>query len=157
VPSLHASIAAALLLTASLARGCPTADGDDTASSGRTTVEVGPAQDDVAAPHLVLGVGETARPEGSPLEIRFERVVEDSRCAIGVTCVWAGRAVVEVAGSLAGSEAPERTLGLEVGGEPAELYGWRISAVGLEPAPRADQPAAADRARLEIAVEPDDR
>jgi hypothetical protein len=39
-----------------------------------------------------LSVGQRASIEGEGLEVRFNEVIEDSRCPRGVTCIWAGRA-----------------------------------------------------------------
>ena len=38
-----------------------------------------------------LRIGQTASIAGENLEIRFDEVVEDSRCPKNVTCIWAGR------------------------------------------------------------------
>ncbi len=38
-----------------------------------------------------LSVGQSALITGEDLEITFEKVLEDSRCAKDVTCVWEGR------------------------------------------------------------------
>lgn len=38
-----------------------------------------------------LRIGQTASIAGENLKIRFDEVVEDSRCPKGVTCIWAGR------------------------------------------------------------------
>jgi len=44
-----------------------------------------------------LKQGETSPWEGSDaVQVRFDRVVEDSRCPTDVVCVWAGRAEVEL-------------------------------------------------------------
>ena len=40
-----------------------------------------------------LAIGQKARITGENLEIGFKEVIEDSRCAKEVTCVWEGRVV----------------------------------------------------------------
>ena len=40
-----------------------------------------------------LAIGQKARITGENLEIGFKEVIEDSRCARDVTCVWEGRVV----------------------------------------------------------------
>jgi len=40
---------------------------------------------------FTLSVGQSAQIEGEDLQIRFEEVIEDSRCATGATCIWEGR------------------------------------------------------------------
>lgn len=44
---------------------------------------------------VTLHVGETARVRG--VTVQFVRVLEDSRCASDVVCVWAGNGEVELA------------------------------------------------------------
>lgn len=39
-----------------------------------------------------LPVGKTAVLKGKDISIKFDSVITDSRCASGVTCVWAGEA-----------------------------------------------------------------
>jgi hypothetical protein len=41
---------------------------------------------------LSLAVSQTAVIRGENLKIKFEEVLEDSRCPRGVTCIWEGRA-----------------------------------------------------------------
>ena len=40
---------------------------------------------------FTLSINQSARIEGENLQIRFKEVLEDSRCAIGATCIWEGR------------------------------------------------------------------
>src|SRR6187401_481410 len=90
--------------------------GSVTASTGRIHVE---PRDGVVgvltsqnpreiAPGQAVSVG------GSLAVVGFERVIEDSRCAHGTTCVWAGRARVEVTLRKSPS-GPDLLLELEVG------------------------------------------
>jgi len=50
-----------------------------------------------------LSVGQRASIEGEGLSIRFEEVIEDSRCPKDVVCVWAGRVTCVVELTQAGS------------------------------------------------------
>ncbi len=43
---------------------------------------------------IKVGLGETVLIKG--IAIKFLEVLEDSRCPTGVTCIWAGRAIVNV-------------------------------------------------------------
>ncbi len=45
---------------------------------------------------FTLHVGETADIRGESLQIRFIEISEDSRCPRDVTCVWEGRAIVNI-------------------------------------------------------------
>jgi len=38
-----------------------------------------------------LHIGQNASIDGDQLRIKFQEVVEDSRCPTGVTCIWEGR------------------------------------------------------------------
>ena len=130
--------------------------GSVTASTGRVHVE---PRDGVVgvltsqnpreiAPGQAVAVG------GSLAVVGFERVVEDSRCARGTTCVWAGRARVEITLRKSPS-GPDRLLELEVGSPDKgriEVGDRKIVAAALTPYPEAKVPiSAADyRLRLEI-------
>lgn len=61
--------------------------------------------------NFTLAVGESARIDGTDLVVTFTRVVEDSRCPTGVTCVRQGE--VRIAVTVRGAGAPA-TLELEV-------------------------------------------
>jgi len=142
---------ASLLVVAALAAGPCAADDSGTASTGRTETVV--AEPGAAAP---IGIEETAHLPDSRLLARFVRVVEDSRCPVGVTCVWAGRALVELEVSIENSEAPSHLVTLEVGGDPVEVSGAWIAAVALVPAPRVDPPISAEEYRLSLRLVDDD-
>ncbi|HUP24741.1 MAG TPA: hypothetical protein VNB06_17615 [Thermoanaerobaculia bacterium] len=50
-----------------------------------------------------LRLGDSARLASTRLELRFDAVVEDSRCPADVTCVWAGNAHLRLTASLSGT------------------------------------------------------
>ena len=102
-----------------------------------------------------LGAGESARIEGEDVAVELEAVVADSRCAVGVTCVWEGDAAVRV--RLRVGSQPAELLELHTagraGGAAGAAHGFRVRLVGLEPYPvegRATRPEAY-RATLEVA------
>jgi hypothetical protein len=45
---------------------------------------------------FALSIGQSALITGENLQIKFQEVVEDSRCPKGVTCVWQGRVSCKV-------------------------------------------------------------
>ncbi len=45
---------------------------------------------------FTLSIGQSAQIEGENLQVRFEEVLEDSRCATGATCIWEGRVSLAV-------------------------------------------------------------
>lgn len=66
-------------------------------------------EDSAETPKIAIKVakGETVNVKG--VSIKFLEVVEDSRCPTGVTCIWAGRAIVKVQVTSNGNKE-ERTL-----------------------------------------------
>jgi hypothetical protein len=101
-----------------------------------------------------LGAGESARIEGEDVAIELDRVVADSRCAVGVTCVWEGDAVVRVRLRVGSQPAVALELhtAARAGSAAAGAHGYRVRLVGLEPHPvegRATPPEAY-RAALEV-------
>jgi len=83
-----------------------------------------------------LRVGERARleAEGIEVEVELEAVISDSRCPVGVNCVWEGDAVARVALRV-GPEAPE-TLELHTaarGPGAASHRGFGVRLLRLDP------------------------
>jgi hypothetical protein len=106
-----------------------------------------------SASEVVLSPGETAQVQG--LAVKFDGVSADSRCPLGVTCVWEGDAVVIVTASqppAAGSAVELHTSGRF----PQEgAHGrYRIELVSLAPQPREGEavPPAQYRATLRIST-----
>jgi hypothetical protein len=63
------------------------------------------------------------------LRLRPDRVVEDSRCPIGVQCVWAGRVVLRA--TLLGRQGA-RSVDLTLG-SPVQISGGAVTLVAVEP------------------------
>jgi hypothetical protein len=86
------------------------------------------------------------------LTVRFDEVSADSRCPLGVQCVWEGDAVV-----LLTVTATARSGALELhtaGRFPREgtYEGYRVRLVSLEPQPRAGEPVRVDQYRATLMV-----
>lgn len=81
---------------------------------------------------------------------------EDSRCAIGVTCVWAGRmaATVEIR---RGTERREIRLSNNLKAEPpaASAFGYAFRLLGMEPHPKQGVEVSRSARTLEIGIQPD--
>ena len=74
--------------------------------------------------------------DGGALEIGFEAVTADSRCAKGETCVWEGDATVRVSLRHADRAKEERDLHTSPRTPDAADYaGWSIRLVTLDPFP----------------------
>jgi hypothetical protein len=90
-------------------------------SSVLAAAAVGPALAQPAPVEAIAGVpfalrlGGEAQIEGTSIRLRFDRVIQDSRCPIDVLCVWAGVfemvLVVDVGGGRTATEVTLDTLG----------------------------------------------
>lgn len=102
---------------------------------------------------FALAIGQTAEITGESLKIKFLEVVEDSRCPMNVTCIWAGRvsAVVEIK-----EEGPVYKMVLTEPGltdEPSrETYQGYSLSFHVTPYPEAGKKIAADEYRLSLTV-----
>lgn len=65
-----------------------------------------------------IGVGETVVFDQHGLAVTFVALVADSRCPIGVTCVWEGDAEVRVRAEIEGTEGTGTDLTLHTTLEP---------------------------------------
>lgn len=76
-----------------------------------------------------IGFGGQAMLNG--LRVRPLAVIEDSRCAINVQCVWAGRLILSVEiDQRGGSETLRTTMTL---GQPLAVEGGRLTLVAAQP------------------------
>jgi len=85
---------------------------------------------------LELSVGDTSVVPGTKVSVTFVRVVDDSRCPKGVTCVWEGDATVELRVTPDGGEP--QTVQLHVNartGKDVVVRGLRLALERLEPYP----------------------
>lgn len=83
-----------------------------------------------------LRVGQSAIIDTVALEVRFETVSADSRCAQGDTCVWEGDAIVRLWLQQPGSQ--RETVDLHTAGRSqssAVFDGYDVSLVALGPIP----------------------
>ena len=100
-----------------------------------------------------LSIGQSALITGENLEIRFEEVVEDSRCPKNVNCIWAGRVSCIV--QLTDSDSPYRMVLTEPGltdQSAGEAYKEYQLTFQVEPYPEAGKKIAADEYRLLLIV-----
>jgi hypothetical protein len=118
---------------------------------GAVSVTQNPAS---AAAPTVIALRYDKTVEYGELELRW-RALEDSRCPIGVTCVWAGQmlATIEIAKR---DEAPlEVELLRRTGREPvvSRAFGYELRLLEVEPHPKENvTPSRGDYVmRIEIA------
>ena len=72
--------------------------------------------------------------------IRFVEMVDDSRCPIGTTCVWAGNAKVRIEVRGHGRRGQKQTFELNSNTSPksVQFNGYEIKLVDLTPHPRSN-------------------
>lgn len=113
-------------------------------------------------PSTTLGKEFTLRPGGTAtltdagLKVKLERVTDDSRCPVDVTCVWAGDAVAQVRLIPAGAPEESKRLHINQGeGRPGEVErgDFVIRFVKLAPTPRSTAPIAPDDYRATFVVQ----
>ena len=101
---------------------------------------------------ITLAPGSEVFPFGDAFHLSFAEVREDSRCPTDVVCIWAGNAVVRL--GLAVGTGPTAPYDLNTTTDPREMvYGvYRITLVGLAPAPLSTStiPLSGYRATLRV-------
>jgi hypothetical protein len=88
-----------------------------------------------ATQSIRLRPGESARVDHAALEIRFEAVTGDSRCAKGDVCIWAGDATVRVSWHREGGAQETCELHTSPDAPDTDCAGGRIRLVALDPHP----------------------
>jgi hypothetical protein len=107
---------------------------------------------DLPAPTVIqLSPGQEILVEGS-VRLSFFGVESDSRCPVDVQCVWQGNAAVRIDYSVGGDASSSVILNTGVEPAGAEVEGYRISLLALDPHPRSTMgiPASSYRATLRI-------
>ena len=99
------------------------------------------------APHtgepFELRFGQRVHLADAPLDVEFLTVQEDSRCPIGVTCVWAGRCTVTLALTPEGQDGQKVDLTIQPGDPKAaiaELLGYQVELHAVKPHPTKATP-----------------
>lgn len=91
---------------------------------------MGTAQPITLGQPFKLNFGETAQVAGGLLSIKFDSVVEDSRCPAKVTCIWGGRVVVALTAT--SLDGPAASFQLQLGGN-TEVLNYKIALGKVEP------------------------
>lgn len=86
---------------------------------------------------LVLPLGRTA--DNGELAVTFEGVSEDSRCPIGVMCVWEGNASIRLT-LASGGDTQAAILNSTLDPKAAAFAGYTIGYRDLTPYPEQDAP-----------------
>ena len=101
-----------------------------------------------AAGTLTLAVGQSVLVAPS-IFLKVEKIVSDSRCPTGVTCVWAGE--TDIALSLK-SGSDSEVFRLSDSARSKTINGLRFTLVSVDPYPRAEAsiPVAAYRISIQV-------
>ena len=103
---------------------------------------------DAVAPHLgdpfPIKYGQSVHLDDAKLKIGFHTVAQESRCPVGVVCVWEGQCIVGLSLTRDSGETENFTLTARAGHPElaaAEVFGHRVELHGVEPAPTRDEPS----------------
>ena len=104
-----------------------------------------------------LELNQTAVLDSEALEIRFEAVLEDSRCPAKVVCIWAGRATIllTVLDRSSGEDPRPHELTLEEGNSDlatGNVGRYAVTLMGLFPYPGTPEPEGSDEYTAELLV-----
>ena len=106
---------------------------------------------------MTLDVGQTALIAGTPLSVRFARVLSEGRCPSNVACIWEGSAeyVLEVR-TVGAIDDSLRVLSMatHAAARGAQLGAYRYETVELAPYPRDGSAVDLSRYRLTLRVSP---
>jgi hypothetical protein len=101
---------------------------------------------------FTLAIGQVASITGENLKIRFIKVIGDSRCAQGVTCIWAGEASSLIEISYSGSTY-QKTLTQPGLTEPPQTDFLKyVIAFDLQPYPQAGVKTENKDYRLQLEI-----
>ena len=106
-----------------------------------------------AEQRFVLAPDESSALSDIGLTVTFVSVIEDSRCPVGVSCVWEGDAAVRIRIDGAGVKPSIYTLHTHGSTTGEIVHGdVRIRLIALTPLPTADGPPRADDYRATLAA-----
>lgn len=101
---------------------------------------------------ITLRVGEQTTVRKTKLAIRFEEVIEDSRCPMNARCVWAGNAQVKIRVALGKKAAKEFELNSTSRPVFVDYEGYRITYEHLTEKPTGMGVATAVRPSLRLSI-----
>ncbi len=85
-----------------------------------------------------LAVDQTAQITAENISVTFQELLEDSRCPIDVTCIWAGLAEVSLQVSVSGQER-ELSLSTSPPENSAVFENYTFRLIRVRPVPRSNQ------------------
>ncbi len=99
-----------------------------------------------------LAVHQTAQMTAEKISVTFQEVLEDSRCPVDVTCIWAGLAKVSLQVTVSGHEK-DLSLSTSPPDNSAVFENYTFWLIKVRPVPRADQ--TMDRSAYVVTVRVD--
>ena len=85
-----------------------------------------------------LAVHQTAQITDENISVTLQEVLEDSRCPVDVTCIWAGLAKVSLQVTVSGHEK-ELSLSTSPADNSTVFENYTFWLIGVRPVPRANQ------------------
>lgn len=82
---------------------------------------------------ISLAVGQAVAIESENLVIKFNKVIEDSRCPVNAVCVWAGNGKVELEIQDIGGTPKTMILNTQIEAKVAALKSRKLRLVALNP------------------------
>lgn len=121
------AIAATILSLAA----CTVSGGTLVGTSGTGTTKTASVDQD-----FDLIVGQSARVDGTTIMIAFSGITEDSRCPIGVQCIWAGNAAAAVSVTDGTAGKTDISLNTTLTPRSVRASGYEITLVTVDPYPK---------------------
>lgn len=103
---------------------------------------------------FTLAIGETAVLPNTGLSVRFDAILEDSRCPKSVTCVWAGQVIAV----LTVQEAEQNTAELQISpdspttAKQASYGAYTVEITAVTPYPLTSDPIPADQYQATVII-----
>jgi hypothetical protein len=99
-----------------------------------------------------LAIGQSATITGEDLEIRFAKVIGDSRCPQGVECFWAGEVSSQIEITYAGSSYEKVLTQSDASATAQTDFGDYIIKFDFKPYPKAGEKIKDKDYRLELQI-----
>ena len=100
---------------------------------------------------VVLAPGEAAVWSEQAFTVQLVGVIEDSRCPLDTTCVWAGQVKVRLSIRNKSGGSTERDV---MEGQGALIEPFRVTVLNVEPKPLATRKISPEEYRVTLKVEP---
>jgi hypothetical protein len=100
---------------------------------------------------FTLNLGKQKTTSKSKLKVKFVSVLEDSRCPVGVNCIWAGNAKIKVK-IIGKHSSKEFEFNTNMGPKGDIFEGWSVTIDDLTPTPHADKPLDPNSYKAEFTI-----